>query len=78
MTNWKEHEELQEALQAYLTEHDLILPDDAEYESSIDCVGVIVQGEPVFIIGLPPPSNYEVEETEYTNKYLRSHRAVAV
>ena len=78
MTNWNEHKELQEALQAYLTKHDLILPNDAEYESSIDCVFVVVQDDPVFIIGLPPPSNYNVKETEHTNKHLRPHLAVAV
>ena len=78
MTNWKEHKELQEALQAYLVEHDLVLPDDAEYESSIDCVAVVVQDDVVFWIGLPPPSNYEVDETEHTDKHLRPHMAVAV
>ena len=61
MTNWKEHEDLQKALQTYLTEHDLILPDNTRYESGIDCVAVIVQNDPVFFIGLPPPSNYEVD-----------------
>ena len=78
MTNWKEHEELQDALQAYLTEHDLILPDNTRYESGIDCVAVIVQDDPVFIIGLPPPSNYKVKETEHTGKYLRVPRTIAV
>ena len=78
MTDWKEHKELQEALQAYLTKHDLVLPDDAVYKSGIDCVGVFVQDVVVFHVCLPPPSNYEVEETEHTDKYLRPHKASAV
>ena len=71
MTNWKDHKELQGALQAYLTEHDLTLPYNTRYESGIDCVAVIVQDDPVLIIGLPPVSNYHVRETEHTDKYLR-------
>ena len=78
MTNWKEHKELQEALQAYLAEHDLVLPDNTRYESGIDCVAVIVQDVVIFWIGLPPPSEYEVKKTEHTDKYLRSYMAVAV
>lgn len=78
MTNWKEEKDFQDALQAYLREHDLVLLDDAVYESGIDCVGVFVQDVPVLIVGLPPPSNYRVEETEHTDKYLRTPVAVAV
>ena len=71
MIDWKDDKELQEALQAYLTERDLILPDDVEYESSIDCVLVMAQDKPIFIIGLPPVSNYTVRETMHTAKYLK-------
>ena len=78
MTNWKEHGELQDALQVYLTEQDLMLPDDTIYESGIDCVFVIVQDDPVLIIGLPPVSSYPVRETVHTSKHLRMAKSVAV
>ena len=72
MTDWKEHKELQQALQTYLSKHNLMLSGSVVYESGIDCVYVIVQDNPVFIVGLPPVSNYPVRETEYTDKYLRA------
>ena len=78
MINWKEHKELQHALQRYLSENNLALSGEETYESSIDCVFVVINNDPVFIIGVPPVSYYPVQETEYTDKYLRPTKAVAV
>jgi hypothetical protein len=75
---WKEHQELQQALKKYTMAHGLELSGDESYGSGIDCVFVYIDKKPVFIIGLPPVSNYPVDETEYTNKYLRPVEAVAV
>ena len=71
MTNWKEHEELQKAVHTYLSEHGLILNSAVVYESGIDCVYILIQDNPVLIVGLPPVSNYDIEETEYTERFLR-------
>lgn len=78
MTNWKEHKEFQQALQAHLSKRGFLLNGNEVYTSGIDCVFVRVQGETVFIVGLPPVSNYPVEETEYTVKYLRTIHDIAV
>ena len=78
MTNWNEHRELQKALQDYLLDHEIELRGTETYESGIDCVFVCIEGDPVLIIGLPPVSNYTVNETEFTNKYLRTGKLVAV
>ena len=71
MTNWKEHKELQEAVKNYLIEYDLGLEHQFEYDPIIDGVYVCVSGHPVLLVGLPPVSNYSIDETEYTDKYLR-------
>jgi hypothetical protein len=55
-----------------LLRHNMKLDADFRYSSSIDCVFVYVQDNPVFIVGLPPPSNYRVRETEYTDRYMRT------
>lgn len=77
MTNWKEHKELQRALQAYLHEKNLILNGEEVYQSGIDCVGIFIDNHIVLSIGLPPVSNYPVQETQYTDKYLRTINAIA-
>ena len=78
MTNWKEHNEFQQALRIHLSNRGFTLNDDETYQSGIDCVGVFVENKLVLSVGLPPVSNYEIEETEHTSKYLRPHMAVAV
>ena len=55
-----------------------VLPDVAEYISGIDCVKIQVEQKPVLIVSLPPVSNYDIEETEHTGKYLCSSGTVAV
>ena len=75
---WKGHEEFQKALQAYLAERDLSLPDDVRYGSGIDCAFVFAGKFPILRVGLPPVSNYPVLETEHTDKYLRVPEAIAV
>ncbi|MCL2044759.1 MAG: hypothetical protein FWG88_00040 [Oscillospiraceae bacterium] len=69
--NPKNDEKLINAIRMYISEHNLLLPDNAEYEYIIDGVWVLVDDEIVLTIGLPPVSNYSVHETEHTNKYLR-------
>ena len=78
MRNWdpKTDEKLQKAVRDYLTNHNLVLGDNAEYKPIIDGVDIMVSGFPVLMIGLPPVSNYSVRETKYTNKYLRQMAAV--
>jgi len=71
MIDWKEHRELQHALQVYTAAHSIILTGNEEYESGIDCVIVYMEDDPVFIIGLPPVSNYHVKETDHTNNHYR-------
>ena len=78
MTNWKTHKDLQQALRTHLSIRGWVLDDNIEYESGIDCVFVMLGGNPVFIVGLPPLSNYEVEETEHTDRYLRPQTSIAV
>ena len=76
MTNWANHKELQDALTAYLAKRGLILDGRETYASGIDCVFVSIHDKPVFIIGLPPVSNYRVRETENTTKYLKQAAVV--
>ena len=78
MTDWKEHREMQHALYTYLLECNLTLSDNVSFESGIDCVFVLVDDDPVLIIGLPPVSNYTVRETAHTDKHLRPGKSVAV
>ena len=78
MINWKEHKELQQALHAHLSKRGVALSGDELYESGIDCVFVTIQDNPVFIIGLPPVSNYPVDETEYTHRYFQVSKKIAV
>ena len=48
MTDWKEHKELQQALQTYLSKHNLMLSGSVVYESGIDCFEVLaMESEPV-------------------------------
>jgi len=78
MTNWREDMEFQQAFREYLLEHNMKFDEGFVYKSGIDCVFVYLYGKPVFIVGLPPPSYYSVDETEYTDKYLRAAELVAV
>ena len=73
MLDWnpKEDVELQQALKNYLSEHGLHLPSDFEFNVCIDGVDVCIEGHSILEIGLPPVSNYSIDETEYTDKYLR-------
>ena len=76
--DWKEHKGLQQALQAYLSKHKLALTGREVYSSGIDCVFVRVSGKVIFIIGLPPVTDYDIEETEHTRQYLQVAKPVAV
>ena len=62
---------LQKALQSYLSKHGLALTGREIYKPGIDFASVSVDGFQVLTINLPPVSNYDVEETEYTNTYLK-------
>ena len=70
MTNWKIHKDLQTALSVWLNDRNLSLPEKETYQSGIDCVGIFVDGNLILSINLPPLSNYEIEETKHTHKYL--------
>jgi len=76
--NPEENPELMIAVNKYLIERGLTLPDNAKFGYMIDGVYVDVNDNTVLTIGLPPVSNYPVRETEHTSKYLRPHMAVAV
>ena len=78
MEDWEEYGEFQKALNDYLIKSNMRLDVDFTYKFGIDCVFVFAEDKPVFIIGLPPPSNYRVRETEYTDKYMRFEEAIAV
>ena len=71
MTNWKTHKELQHALRAHLSIRGFVLTGDETYSSGIDCVFVYIADDPVFIIGLPPVSDYPVKETKFTDRYFQ-------
>jgi hypothetical protein len=73
----KEDAELQNAIHAYIAEHDLFLDESAEYIPIIDGVRVYVDGCVVLQVGLPPVSNYRIRETEHTDKYMRQTREPA-
>jgi hypothetical protein len=62
---------LMKAVDDYLNAKGLFLPANAKYEYIIDGVFISVNGLPVLTVGLPPVSNYPVDETEHTYKYLK-------
>ena len=74
----KKDVKLQNAVYAYLSEHNLTMRHDAEYEAGIDYVSIEIGGIPVLEVSLPPVSNYNVCETEHTDKYLRKREPIAV
>ena len=76
--NPEENPELMVAVNDYLVKKGLSLPDNAKFGYMIDGVYIDVEHNTVLIVGLPPVSNYEIEETEQTSKYLRPHMAIAV
>ncbi|MCL2107850.1 MAG: hypothetical protein FWH20_00700 [Oscillospiraceae bacterium] len=78
MKSPKEDQELMRSLQNYLKTNNLYLEPHALFEWGIDCVGVFVNGNVVLNIGLPPVSNYLIEETEYTGRYMRQREQPAV
>jgi len=65
-----ENEKMQEAIQKYVEEHDLYLPQNITYSFGIDFYDVRVDDKPVLIVSLPPMSDYEIEETKFTRRYL--------
>ena len=79
MWNWEPEKDvnIQRAVRAYLSERNLMLSDDAEYEPVIDGVHILIDNNIVLRIGLPPVSNYNVRETEHTHKYLSAKKTVA-
>ena len=80
MWDWepKKDKNIKAAIQAYLYKHDLTMVDDAEYVPGIDYVSIEIGGVPVLEVNLPPISNYTIDETEYTRKYLRKRELIAV
>jgi len=80
MWDWdpKKDDHIQNAVKSFLRENNMILGEEAEYHPGIDYVSVKVNGDSVLIINLPPMSDYEVEETEHTDRYLRARELVAV
>ena len=75
---YKNNKDMQKAVRDYTSKHGLLLPSGVRYAPGIDCVGVFIDDKPIFIIGLPPVSNYSIDETEYTNTYLRPNLPIAV
>ena len=71
-TYWKEDKELQIALNKYLTSKGLSLPDNVRYSPGIDFVAVMVDDFEILAVCLPPVSDYNVQETKYTHRFLRA------
>ena len=71
-TYWRKHKDLQTALKKYLDRNGLVLPDNVRFSTGIDFVAVMVDEFSVLDICLPPVSDYLVEETEYTHRFLRT------
>ena len=74
----KNNDDLNKAVNEYTNKHGLSLPDTALYVPGIDFVSIEINGVSVLIINLPPVSNYSIDETEHTSRYLRSAKALAV
>jgi hypothetical protein len=66
MWNPKEDEKVTGAVRDYVDAHGFILPEDADFQPSIDCVMIFVDNKHALTVGLPPVSQYPVKETEYT------------
>ena len=71
MWNPKEDNNVQKAVYTYLHEHGLVLPETAKYEVIIDGVDIKIDNNVVLEVNLPPVSNYTIDETEHTRKYLK-------
>ena len=69
---WKEDKELQTALNKYLTSKGFSLPDNVQYSTGIDFVAVMVDDFEILAVCLPPISDYYIEETKYTHRFLRA------
>ena len=69
MYNPRENVKLMDALNMYLNLHSLSLPNNVDFEYVIDGVDILVDGNVVIMIGLPPVSDHIIETTEYTNQY---------
>jgi len=69
-------DDLQKAVSDYLFINGLALPENFVYEPVIDGVYVCVSNNVVLRVGLPPVSNYNIRETEHTDKYLRAGKLV--
>ena len=76
--NPKEDKKVQAALVSYAQKHDLELRNDMVYEIIIDGIQIRVEDHVVLIMGLHPMSNYAIDETKYTDKYLRSKQIEVV
>jgi hypothetical protein len=74
MSRPEEDPELMKAVNEYLSANGLSLPDDVRFAYGIDCVIILKDKNHLLRIGLPPVSNYPVEETEHTDKYLRPRK----
>jgi len=69
VTNWSKHSELQKALRRYCEKREYVLSGLERYASGIDCVSIYINKTLMFIISLPPLSNYEIEETSSAHNY---------
>ena len=80
MMGWEpaKDEKLLAAVQAYLDGQGLLLYGDARFVAGIDYVALKIGDHAVLRIGLPPVSNYVIDETEHTSRYLRPINSVAV
>ena len=74
--NPKDDINISNAVKNYVASNGLNLSDSATFHWGIDHVSVRIQEKRVLIVNLPPISNYEIDETEHTDMYLRA--AVAV
>ena len=75
---FKSNSDLQKAISDYSERQGLILPEDIRFSPGIDYVDVRFQDHSVLIVCLPPVSNYNIHETEYTDEYLRPQKVEAV
>jgi len=66
------------AISDYLSVRGLYFPDNVKFEYVIDGIYALIDDYPILMIGLPPVSNYPVEETEHARKYLRAKLPVAI
>ena len=63
--------DIQKAYWSYLADNNIAFSGEVTFMPGIDHIAVEIGDDVVLRIGVPPTSNYEVERTEHTDKYLR-------